>query len=99
MNYGHSFGHAIESATDFLIPHGIAVTIGMDIANYVACRFGTITESQYLKMKTVLKDNYAGFDHIHMPHDAFFKALSKDKKNTGAHLKLILPGIRTKTGN
>src|SRR2546430_1265983 len=29
MNYGHSFGHAIEAATDFTVPHGIAVTMGM----------------------------------------------------------------------
>ena len=36
MNYGHSFGHAIETATNYEIPHGIAVTIGMDIANYFA---------------------------------------------------------------
>ena len=40
MNYGHSFGHAIESATNYSIPHGIAVTIGMDIANYVASKLG-----------------------------------------------------------
>jgi hypothetical protein len=32
MNYGHSFGHALESATAFAVPHGIAVTIGMDMA-------------------------------------------------------------------
>ena len=35
LNYGHSFGHAMESATDFAIPHGIAVSIGMDMANFV----------------------------------------------------------------
>ena len=28
FNYGHSFGHAIESATEFKIPHGIAISIG-----------------------------------------------------------------------
>ena len=31
FNYGHSFGHAIESATHYAIPHGVAVTIGMEI--------------------------------------------------------------------
>ena len=28
FNYGHSFGHAIESATHFEVPHGIAVSFG-----------------------------------------------------------------------
>lgn len=29
LNFGHTFGHAIESAADYLIPHGIAVGIGI----------------------------------------------------------------------
>ncbi len=41
MNYGHSFGHAIETATNYGIPHGIAVTIGMDMANFVASKLGS----------------------------------------------------------
>ncbi|SVD19218.1 uncharacterized protein METZ01_LOCUS372072, partial [marine metagenome] len=45
FNYGHSFGHAIESATNFEIPHGIAVSIGCDMANYCAYRLGISTEA------------------------------------------------------
>ena len=29
LNYGHSFGHALERMCDFQIPHGIAVMLGM----------------------------------------------------------------------
>ena len=29
LNYGHTFGHAIEGACNFAIPHGIAVGLGM----------------------------------------------------------------------
>ena len=29
LNFGHTFGHALESATDFAIPHGIAICIGV----------------------------------------------------------------------
>ena len=38
FNYGHSFGHAIESLTNYSIPHGIAVSFGMDIANYISVK-------------------------------------------------------------
>ena len=38
FNYGHSFGHAIESLTNYKIPHGIAVSFGMDMANYVSLK-------------------------------------------------------------
>ena len=33
MNYPHTFGHALEKYLDFRLPHGIAVLIGMHIAN------------------------------------------------------------------
>jgi len=29
LNFGHTWGHALESATAFAIPHGLAVAIGM----------------------------------------------------------------------
>ena len=32
LNFGHTFGHAIEAATDFAVSHGVAVGIGMLIA-------------------------------------------------------------------
>src|SRR5207249_494575 len=34
LNYGHTFGHAFESATKFKIPHGIAVLMGIHAATY-----------------------------------------------------------------
>lgn len=32
LNFGHTFGHALESASKFAVPHGIAVGIGMVVA-------------------------------------------------------------------
>ena len=42
LNYGHTFGHAIEKLTN--LPHGIAVAHGMNIANYVSLGFGFISQ-------------------------------------------------------
>ena len=33
LNYGHSFGHAIEAVTKYQIPHGEAVLLGIEIIN------------------------------------------------------------------
>lgn len=92
MNYGHSFGHAIESATDFGVPHGIAVTIGMDMANWVAMRLGETAEAHYERMHPTMAANYAGYERTAIPLDALLEALGKDKKNLGSTLRLILPG-------
>lgn len=91
FNYGHSFGHAIESATDFAVPHGIAVTMGMDMANYIAALRGLLPEAHYKRMHGVLRKNYAGFIKATIPLDALLDALMKDKKNTATKLVLIFP--------
>lgn len=91
MNYGHSFGHAIEAATDFGVPHGIAVTIGMDLANFVAVKSGRVAESHFVRMHSILSRNSQGFHSVSVPQDLFFAALGKDKKNVGDRLSLILP--------
>lgn len=91
MNYGHSIGHAIESATDFAVPHGIAVTIGMDMANYTAVRLSLMGKGHYERMHPTLAANYAGFERVEIPLDAFLAAIDKDKKNTDTKLSLILP--------
>lgn len=91
MNYGHSFGHAIESATDFAIPHGIAVSMGMDMANFISIHLGISDEGHYKRMHQILKNNAINSEHIEIPEVEFFSAILKDKKHTEAHLKLVLP--------
>jgi 3-dehydroquinate synthase len=92
FNYGHSFGHAIEAATDFAIPHGIAVSIGCDMANYCAYRLGISTESNWKNMSNTFKANYDGYETMDIPFDSFLSALGKDKKNVGSDsFSLILP--------
>jgi len=91
FNYGHSFGHAIESSTDYKIPHGIAVTIGMDMANYISMKRDFISIQNYQRMQVVLRKNYLDYLNILIPLEAMLDALRKDKKNTSSRLVLILP--------
>ena len=92
FNFGHSFGHAIEAATHFAIPHGIAVTIGMDMAATIAAGLGLEDGSALSRMHTVLAANYRGYENLDIPLDPFMAALAKDKKNTGAgQVTVILP--------
>jgi 3-dehydroquinate synthase len=91
MNYGHTFGHAIEAATDYAIPHGIAVTIGMDMANRVGVAIGAGTAAHDQRMHPVLARNYLASGRRHVPPDRFFDAFSRDKKHTGGKITLILP--------
>jgi 3-dehydroquinate synthase len=96
MNYGHSFGHAIETATNYEIPHGIAVTIGMDIANFVAASIGISSQEHFERMHTMLDKNCSSYRHIKINPELIVSALNNDKKNSPTQLRLILPN---KKGN
>ena len=90
MNYGHSFGHAIESATNFAIPHGVAVTMGMDMANFQSYKMSRIAKEDFARWHAVLIRNYVQFAKVPIDLSQFMSAIRKDKKNVGADLSLIL---------
>jgi 3-dehydroquinate synthase len=96
FNYGHSFGHAIEAATGYAVPHGIAVTMGMDMANHVSTRMGRMPAQDFARMHPVLRRNYDGYEAVPVPVDRMLEALSRDKKNVGTDLSLILPNTQSR---
>ncbi|MGO9138862.1 MAG: AroB-related putative sugar phosphate phospholyase (cyclizing) [Syntrophales bacterium] len=90
FNYGHTFGHAIESVTDYAIKHGQAVTVGMDMANYLAMKMGYMSPEIFHNLHAKLSINFPAFDWNRINHDRYFDLLSKDKKNIGRNVGCIL---------
>jgi 3-dehydroquinate synthase len=90
LNYGHSFGHAIESATSFQIPHGVAVSIGLDIANFVSEYLNLTVAGHFERAHPILRKNYKEFYKVPLASKQIIDALGKDKKNTASALVLIL---------
>ena len=90
LNYGHSFGHAIESLTNHSIPHGIAVSYGMDIANFISVKLGFIDNSIRQVIRNQLLKIWAGASISNISVTEFEKALARDKKNIGNTYQLIL---------
>ena len=90
LNYGHSFGHTIESLTNYTIPHGIAVSYGMDMANFISVKLGFIENSLRQRMRSQLKKVWTGTSIGNLDVNDFEKSLSRDKKNMGNTYQLIL---------
>ena len=79
LNLGHTFGHAIEKVSDFAIPHGEAVAIGMRIVGKDVPEIGKILDAYgYPK--------YEGFDNAKI-----LEAIRGDKKRSGDVITLVVP--------
>jgi 3-dehydroquinate synthase len=90
FNYGHTFGHAIEAITNYAIPHGQAVSIGMDIANFISVQENMLTEDQFISCHEIIRKNTPPFELTEENIKEYIKALSRDKKNKGNQLGCIL---------
>jgi 3-dehydroquinate synthase len=85
MNYGHTFGHAIESVTNFKVPHGIAVGLGIHIANKVSFyEHNRKNDDMNRVVINFLSKNKKYFDIFKSDYreSEYLNALKKDKKNT-----------------
>lgn len=94
LNFGHSFGHALESASEYRIPHGVAVLLGM----IAACQHSKSYQGQEANaliskclafsrpIGGIIESEISTIDY-----EKFARALKKDKKNTDTCLVLILP--------
>ena len=102
LNYGHTFGHAFESATDFAIPHGLAVALGMSTATYISEQLEMVDPGHYQQVEKVLRPLYPDcIGHLKSASiDRIVAAMGTDKKNIGGATYVILtrgPGKMEKT--
>lgn len=101
MNYGHTVGHAIESLSNYVIPHGQAVSVGMQIVNELAGRRGwmpkpLVTELNSLCGDIIDADSRQALKG--MDTKALTDLVTKDKKTTGAYANFAVvrkPGEMT----
>jgi 3-dehydroquinate synthase len=90
LNLGHTFGHALETASSYRISHGVGVALGLRAAGLLALRTGRFSEEEHLRVlgTTAL---------LGMPLrteigvDEAMAAMQSDKKKRAGKLRFVLP--------
>lgn len=94
LNFGHSFGHALEAASQYKIKHGDAVVLGMFMACDYSYEEGLIDEEDWLAYRDWLSQYEVPAAALQFltetPFDEMMPFILQDKKN-GQELRLILP--------
>ncbi len=92
LNYGHTFGHAIEKETDYeRFLHGEAIAIGMHMANDLALSLGMLTLKEYERIENLLEKFDLIFNYQILDLQKFYERLFLDKKSEDKTIKFILP--------
>ena len=93
LNLGHTFGHAIEKATDYDVPHGEAVAIGLVKAAKLSRRLGLIDTDLVERIVAVLERIGLPTD-IALDADLWHAAMATDKKwKAGKPRFVLLKGL------
>lgn len=92
LNFGHCFGHALESTSNFAIPHGQAVLIGIVLANIVAKARGLLTEDSFRRFyEKLLRPAINSIpEPAQLDPEKIYAAMKMDKKRVGEGLVLVM---------
>ena len=95
LNYGHTIGHGIESATGYgRFLHGEAVSVGMMGAANIGRRMGMMSDSEVQRQRSVLTAYDLPLDARGVDPEAVSEAMLSDKKvSAGAIRWVLLDGI------
>ena len=91
LNFGHTVGHGLEHATDYRLPHGAAVAIGMVAESRMARRAGFLGAEAEDRLHTLI-------GAVGLPagapdgveRDRVLAALGSDKKARGGEARFVM---------
>ena len=91
LNYGHTVGHAIESASGFKVGHGTAVAIGMLAAAKIANKMGILDKNELLRLNRLVQRAGLPTKMPGLKVEEIIQAITHDKKVLRGKVRFILP--------
>lgn len=87
LNFGHTFGHAVEKTTG--VPHGEAVSVGMVMASVLSVKRGRLMAKDAERIKKLLQKLKLP-TRLEADRKTVIDALRKDKKRKGDQIYFVL---------
>jgi 3-dehydroquinate synthase len=93
LNYGHTIGHAIEKLSNYSIPHGYAISMGMVAAAELADIVGILKDKSLIEKQKMLLEMFGLPISIpqNLSSEAILSQTSGDKKAVNCRVQYVLP--------
>lgn len=91
LNFGHTFGHAIETVSRYAYSHGESVALGMVAAARLATDLGMLDEPSRRRIVDLIARAGLPTGGMSLPSLEVFEAMRFDKKVREGKLRLVLP--------
>jgi 3-dehydroquinate synthase len=88
LNFGHTFGHALEKTTDILL-HGEAISVGMVVASHLSASKGLLSKQDVERIETLLAMLELPIT-LDMNRIKMIDAIKRDKKRQGDDIDFVL---------
>ncbi len=94
LNYGHTFGHAVEHVEGYRWRHGEAVSVGLTYAAELGRLSGHLSAAEVARHRAVLTSLGLPVSYPGERWDGLLAAMRRDKKSRGSRLRfVVLDGI------
>jgi 3-dehydroquinate synthase len=91
LNFGHTFGHAIESVSQYQYAHGEAISLGICAAAHAAVQLGMIDAPTRARIVALLDRAQLPTTGLTLPIADVVESMYFDKKVTSGRLRFVLP--------
>lgn len=90
LNYGHTYGHAVEHHENYRWRHGHAVAVGMMFEAELARAAGLLSDAEVERHRTILTSIGLPVTYSAASLDTLLVAMSRDKKNKAGQIRFVV---------
>ncbi|CAB5007462.1 MAG: 3-dehydroquinate synthase [Actinobacteria bacterium] len=90
LNYGHTFGHAIEHVEGYRWRHGDAISVGMVFVAELSRAAGLLSDDAVARHRDVLAGLGLPVSYPVAQREALLAAMGRDKKSRGSLLRFVV---------
>lgn len=91
LNFGHTFGHAIESVSQYNYSHGESVALGMAAAAHLAVQLGLLDDESRRRIIQLITRASLPAAGLALDVGAVVDAMAFDKKVKSGRIRFVLP--------